>query len=202
MASAAPGDNCADPGQVYTPVPWQQQMLGPDRVWPFTQGGGVTVAVLSSGVDAGHPQLAGQVSQGFDAVANSGRADNDCLGLGTQVAGVIAARQVSSIGFAGVAPRVTILPIRVIGDRGSGGAVAEPAILARGINAAVQRGANVIAVAAVSYTDSPALQGAVANAIGNGVVVVAGAGDAGRGRGGGPPPGPARLAGGARAGAR
>lgn len=191
VASAAPGDNCAEPGQVFTPVPWQQQMLGPDRVWPFTQGGGVTVAVLSTGVDASHPQLAGQVSQGFDAVAGSGRADDDCFGLGTQVAGVIAARQVASIGFAGVAPRVTILPIRVIGERGSAGAVAEPAILARGVTAAVQRGANVIAVAAVTYTDSPALQGAVANAIDKGVVVVAAAGDAGSASGGNPTPYPA-----------
>jgi membrane-anchored mycosin MYCP len=190
VASAAPGDNCADPGQVYTPVPWQQQMLGPERAWSFTQGGGVTVAVLSTGVDASHPQLSGQVSAGFDAVTNSGTADDDCLGLGTQVAGVIAARQVSSIGFAGVAPRVTILPIRVIGERGSS-AVAEPAILARGINAAVQRGAKVIAVAAVTYSDSSALQGAVANAISRGVVVVAAAGDAGGSSGGNPTPYPA-----------
>lgn len=190
VAQAAPGDQCTQPGQVYTPVPWQQQMLGPERAWSFTQGGGITVAVLSTGVDADHPQLSGQVSAGFDAVANRGAADDDCLGEGTQVAGVIAARQVSSIGFAGVAPRVTILPIRVV-DRG--GSVADPAILARGVNAAVSRGANVIAVAAITYTDSSALQAAVAGAISRGVVVVAAAGDEGSASGGNPTPYPAEY---------
>jgi membrane-anchored mycosin MYCP len=191
-AMAAPGqDNCADPGEVIRSVPWPQEMLGSPRVWQFTRGGGVTVAVLDSGVDASHPQLTGRVEAGFDAVAGSGRADNDCLGTGTQVAGVIAARQVASVGFAGVAPSVRILPIRVIADQRSGGAVADPGVLARGINAAVASGADVVAVSTITYTDTPALRDAVVNAKNRGVIVVAAVGDRGDSSGGNPPPYPA-----------
>src|SRR5215470_393101 len=91
-AVAAPADNCAQPGQDYTPVPWQQQALAPERAWPFSRGSGVTVAVLSTGVDANQAQLRGRVSPGFDAATGSGTAADDCLGNGTQVAGVIAAQ--------------------------------------------------------------------------------------------------------------
>lgn len=164
-------------------------MLGPERVWQFTRGGRVTVAVLDSGVDASHPQLAGRVTEGFDAVAGAGPANTDCLGTGTQVAGVIAARKSQSAGFVGVAPDVTILPIRVIAEQRAEGPVADPAVLARGITAAVDRGADVIAVSTITYTDSPALQAAVSNALNRNVIVVAAAGD--RASDGNPTPYPA-----------
>ncbi|MEH1013643.1 S8 family serine peptidase [Micromonospora sp. CPCC 206060] len=169
--------NCAEPGQPVAPVPWPQRMLGPERVWPLVRGGGITVAVLDSGVDGRHPQLRGRVEPGYDAVARSGRADDDCSGTGTGVAGVIAARVVPGTGFAGTAPEVTILPVRVVTGLGLDGSVAESAVLARGIRVAVTRGADVIAVSAVSWTDSDALRGAVRFALDRNVVVVAAAGD-------------------------
>jgi membrane-anchored mycosin MYCP len=194
-AAAAPrapaGQRCADPGPPVAEVPWAQRMLGPERVRPFTRGGGQIIAVLDSGVDAGHSQLGGRVLAGFDAVKGSGPADDDCLGTGTQVAGVIAAGQEQSVGFVGLAPDVTILPIRVIAERVGSGNGATPQVLARGINEAVARGASVIAVSTITYQDSPVLQGAVANAISKGAVVVAAAGDLGDERGPIPTPYPA-----------
>jgi membrane-anchored mycosin MYCP len=194
-AMAAEVENCAAAGELVRTVPWPQTMLDPQRVWQFTRGGGVTVAVLDSGVDAGQPQLADKVDPGFDAVAGGGRADNDCLGTGTQVAGVIAARQVPSVGFAGVAPSVRILPIRVIGEQRSDGAVADPGVLARGITAAVAGGAEVIAVSTITYTDSPALQDAVTDAQNHGVIVVAAVGDRGDTNDANPRPYPASYQG-------
>ncbi|GAB3160495.1 hypothetical protein GCM10027290_66590 [Micromonospora sonneratiae] len=185
-AAAAPGDNCAEPGQAIAPVPWQQQLLNPERIWPFARGGGVTVAVLGSGVDAEHPQLRNRVESGFDAVAGGGGANSDCLGVGTQVAGVIAARQATSVAFAGLAPDATILPVRVLPDRQLGPAVVEPAVMTRAINAAVDRGADVIAVPVVSYSGSDAMRAAVERAVTKGVVVVAAAGDLGDVNGGNP----------------
>ena len=169
----------ADPGKNLTPIPWAQQVLAPERVWPFTKGGGITVAVLDSGVDANHPQLRGHVSDGFDAVTGSGPANNDCLGTGTQVAGVIGAGQTSSAGFFGVSPEVTILPIRVVAARTSGPNVADPHVLALGIDTAVARGAAVIVVSTVSYTDSDELRRAATKALAKGVTVVAAVGDLG-----------------------
>jgi membrane-anchored mycosin MYCP len=192
-AMAAP--KCADPGEILAPVPWSQQMLAPESVWPFTRGDGTIVAVLDSGVDANQPQLKGRVSAGFDAVTGSGSANTDCLGTGTQVAGVIAGRKVSSSGFTGWAPGVTILPIRVVADRTSDGLIADPHVLARGIKAAVDGGANVIAVSAISYSGTDELHSAVDNALAKGVIVIAAVGDQGDVNGANPTPYPAQYTG-------
>jgi len=196
-AAAAPrapsNQRCVEPGPAVAEVPWAQRMLGPERVRPFTRGAGQIVAVLDSGVDARHPQFGDRVLAGFDAVAGSGPANTDCLGTGTQVAGVIAAGQGPSVGFIGLASQVRILPIRVVAERFGSGNGAEPQVLARGIDAAVDRGADVIAVSTITYQDSPVLQGAVANAISQGVVVVAAVGDLGDERGQIPTPYPAEY---------
>jgi len=178
-APAGVAPNCAEPGTVVNMIPWPQQLLGPERVWPFARGDGVTVAVLDSGVDANHPQLRGRVLGGFDAITGKGGANTDCVGTGTQIAGLIAARQVPSIGFVGLAPDVAILPIRVLAERGTAGSITDPGILARGITAAIERGADVLAISTISYVDSPALRNAVIAAQARGVIVVAAVGDLG-----------------------
>lgn len=169
--------DCAEPGQEFQPVPWAQLALAPERVWPFTRGAGVTVAVLSSGVDAGHPQLAGRVEPGLDALAGSGPADDDCLGLGTQVAGVIAGAPSGSVGFAGLAPAATILPVRIVASGGAPAAV-EPEVLAEAVSWAADR-ADILTLPVPAYTDHPAVEAAVRAALAGGTVVVAAAGDLG-----------------------
>lgn len=166
-------------------------MLGPERVWPFTRGSGVTVAVLDSGVDANHPQLRNRVEAGYDAVRGGGPANTDCLGTGTQVAGAIAAQQASSIGFVGMAPGATILPIRVISEEGARRGEADPAVLARGIAEAARRKADVIVVSAITYTDTPELREIVTEVQRKGTIVVAAVGDRGDADGGNPTPYPA-----------
>jgi membrane-anchored mycosin MYCP len=190
-AHAAPGRQCAPAGQVVAEIPWAQQMLTPERVWPLTRGGGVTVAVLATGVDAGHPQLAGRVRPGFDAVAGGGHADSDCTGAGTQVAGVIAAQPVAGVGFAGLAPQATILPVRVVPDDPAHPSAPSPQALARGITWAAHHGAAVIAVPVVVQRDTAVLRGAVAKAVSRGIIVVAAAGDLGAPSDGNPKPYPA-----------
>jgi hypothetical protein len=190
-AAAAP--ICASAGSVYVGIPWPQGLLDPQQVWPSTRGGGVTVAVLDSGVDASQPQLKGRVQAGFNAVTGKGAANTDCLGTGTQVAGVIAAAPVADSGFAGLAPSATILPIQVVADASIQGEVADPTVLARGITAAVDRGADVIVVSVITYTPDPALAAAVQAAEDKGITVVAAAGDLGDT--GNPTPYPTSLSG-------
>ncbi|RSN19286.1 type VII secretion-associated serine protease mycosin [Amycolatopsis sp. WAC 04169] len=158
-------------------APWAQQRLAPERVWPLTTGAGITVGVVDSGVDGGSPQLSGgKVTAGVDVTAPGERADTDCYGHGTFVAGIIAASRDSTTGFAGVAPGASILPIRCakLGEDGSA-PVLTAASLGDGIRAAVDGGARVINVSASTTVDDPKLSSAVSYAANRDVVVVASA---------------------------
>ncbi len=102
-------------------------------------GAGALVAVIDSGVDATHPDLAGRVVPGPDVV--DGDADpSDPTGHGTHIAGIVAAAAGNGIGGAGVAPAARILAVRVLGTDNNGTA----ANVAAGINAAVDAGADII----------------------------------------------------------
>lgn len=166
------------PSGTETAVPWAQKQLAPERVWPISTGAGITVAIVDSGVDGATPQLAGaSVLPGVDVTAEDRPpADNDCYGHGTFVAGIIAAQAQPGTGFAGVAPGVTILPIRCatsVGDDGPG--VLTPERMADGIRAAVDGGAQVVNVSASTTVANPVLEAAVNYAAERNVVVVASA---------------------------
>jgi membrane-anchored mycosin MYCP len=176
-ASAA--EQCATAGTQLAPVPWAQQRLAPETIWPVADGSGVRVAVLSSGVDATQPQLAGRVAAGFDELSTGSEdGGSDCEGLGTQVAGIIAARQSAAVGFHGLAPKATIVPVRVapsavLEDSGE----TSPAKLAKALRDVVATKPAIIVVPVVTYVDDPALRAAVASAVAKGIVVIAAVGD-------------------------
>jgi type VII secretion-associated serine protease mycosin len=158
-------------------VPWAQQRLAPDRVWPLTKGAGVTVGVVDTGVDAKTPQLSGRVQRGLD-VANPGDkpANDDCFGHGTFVAGIIAAGTRSGTGFSGIAPDARILPIRCATVTQDGSPPSLTAVeMANGIRAAVDGGARVINISASTDVPDPGLANAVRYAADHDVVVVASA---------------------------
>jgi subtilisin family serine protease len=158
---------------------WPEQW-GPKRVrapaaWEATRGSAsVVVAVLDTGVDAGHPDLRGAVVPGFD-VANNDTNPNDDNGHGTAVGGVIAARTNNVQGEAGVCWNCAIMPVKVLGANGSGTTSA----IASGILWAVAHGADVINLSLGGTGTTTALADAVAEAASEGVVVVAAAGNNG-----------------------
>lgn len=176
VSPAAAAPNCVDPGTAYAPVPWPQKMLGVERAWSLTRGADVVVAVLDSGVDANHPMLRGRVAGGADFITPGADGRVDCAGRGTQTAGIIAAQQEANIGFHGIAPQATILPVR-ISDNESSGPSTGVAGIAAGIRFAVSRGARVISVSPVSYVEDPNLAAAVAEAVAKDVLVVAAVGE-------------------------
>jgi membrane-anchored mycosin MYCP len=159
--------------------PWAQQRLSPSRVWPLTMGAGVEVAVIDTGVDADNPLLSAQglVLPGADVVQPGQPANYDCVGHGTLVAGIIAAQPQRGIGMAGVAPGVTILPVRQTesAQQESNGAQ----MLAAAIDYAVRAGARVINISITTGVPDPGLEAAVQYALDNDVVVVAAAGNDG-----------------------
>jgi membrane-anchored mycosin MYCP len=151
-------------------VPWAQQALDWSSVWPITEGRGVTVAVVDSGVDFS-PQLAGKVT----AIDLTKTGFQDCSGdgHGTSLAGIIAA-SVQSQGnpFEGVAPEAKILSIKVNSqEKGS------IALLAEGIQDAALLGAQVINVSVTTPSNNRALAAAVSFALRHGSVVVAAGGN-------------------------
>ncbi|MFV2107485.1 type VII secretion-associated serine protease mycosin [Micromonospora sp. LOL_015] len=180
-ASAAPGScrSPADPGPVIPQISWHQRWLAPERGWPVTDGSGVRVAVIDSGVDDDHPQLSGQVAAGFDLTGVEVNGTVDCASHGTAVASLIAATRVDGVGFHGIAPGVTIVPIRVterIQARQDGSA--SPADrLAEAIDLAVASDAKVINMSLTMYRADPAVRAAVERAVRADVVLVAAAGN-------------------------
>ncbi|WP_027931425.1 S8 family serine peptidase [Amycolatopsis thermoflava] len=176
--------NCVVPGDLLVPVPWSQQMLAPDRVWPLSTGAGQRVAVLSTGI-TDNPLLAGRIAERANfAPPGTGQQSGlpDCLGSGTGVSGIIAAQPSQAVGFHGMAPGAQILSAKVVGDqypsnRNPRDTVA-PETLAAAVNWAVDRGASVIAVPTITYDDSAALRGAVQRALSRNIVVVAAVGEA------------------------
>jgi len=167
-----PTQNCPGPGQVsskVTAVPWAQDALDWSSVWPLTEGAGITVAVVDSGVSYS-PQLAGKV-KAVNLLTGTGY--GDCVGHGTGVAGIIAASDMQAQGnpFEGVAPDAKILSIKV-NNQESGSS----ATLAQGITDAALEGAQVINVSIVTG-NSPGLRAAVAGALRQGAVIVAAGGN-------------------------
>src|SRR5256885_13939183 len=81
----------AAPGPQPAGVPWPQARYDLHRLAGIADGGGVTVAVVDSGVDATHPQLAGAVARGEDFLTPGGTRPRDRAGPRTPGARLIAA---------------------------------------------------------------------------------------------------------------
>ncbi|WP_431676430.1 S8 family serine peptidase [Kitasatospora sp. KL5] len=166
---AARQEGCVKPsGSTTDRTPWAQIFLRPEAAWPLSRGAGVTVAVVGSGVDGSSGALDGRLVPG-PRLQGTGGSDRDCVGHGTFLAGLIAARQRDGTGFAGIAPAARILAVAVTDDTGTTTA----ALLAAGIRAAVDGGAAVVAVAVPVAAGSTELAAAVRYAADRGVLVVA-----------------------------
>ncbi len=122
------------------PLQYGLDKIRAGAAWTSSTGGGVTVAVLDTGVDAAHPDLAGQVLPGYDAIDDTTGTSSDGKGHGTHVAGIIAALTGNGIGVAGTAPDAKILPVQVLDATGAGTMSA----LATGIVWAADHGASVL----------------------------------------------------------
>lgn len=153
---------------------WSLTRLWAEKVWRKSSGKGAVVAVIDTGVQATHPDLKGRVLKGYDFIGGD-RSANDSNGHGTHVAGIVAATANNKRGIAGLAPSARILPVRVLDSAGNGNTLT----VARGINYAVRKGADVINLSLAGTQSDVHIEAAVRNAIRRGVVVVAAAGNAG-----------------------
>lgn len=97
----------------YYPLQTPARALDLSDMHGLTTGRGVRVAVIDSGVDEAHPDLAGQVLPAQDFIGGGMRAEMH----GTAVAGIIGARADNGVGTVGVAPDAKVLPLRACRQR-------------------------------------------------------------------------------------
>ncbi|MEV6527636.1 type VII secretion-associated serine protease mycosin [Longispora sp. NPDC051575] len=149
---------------------WHLSALRVAEVHGISQGDGVTVAVIDSGVDATHPDLTGNVLAGTDLTGAAGDGRTDTHGHGTAMASDIAGHgHDNGSGVLGLAPKAKILPVRITtgatgGDIGSG------------IRWAVDHGAKIINVSRTS-ADLSSVREATEYALAKGAIIVAGTGN-------------------------
>ncbi len=170
--------------------------MGIDTAWRQTTGADVTVAIIDSGIDLGHPDLApnlwtnpGEVPgngvdddgngyvddvHGYDFVEGDGN-PQDANGHGTHVAGIVGARGGNGIGGAGVAWQARLMAVRVLDDQARG----TTAAVADGIRYAVDNGARIVNLSLAGPTPTPDLEDAVRYAQAHGVLIVVAVGNDG-----------------------
>jgi subtilisin family serine protease/subtilase family serine protease len=153
------------------------------EAWEISDGAGatVTVAVIDTGVDYTHPDLAANYAGGYDFVFNDGDPMDD-HGHGTHVAGTIAAAMGNltgtpprSEGVAGIAPHARIRAYKVCRADGT----CDDFALQQAIARAITDGVNIINMSLGDTVFSQSLDDAVQDAWNAGLVIVAGAGNDG-----------------------
>ena len=175
---------------------WGVNLVNAPEAWASGYTGqGIVVAVLDTGVDRNHADLAGNIWTNAGEIANDGL-DNDGNGYvddvygwnfangnnntldgnnhGTHVAGTIAGLN-NGVGVTGVAYNSRIMPVKVLSDSGSGSYSG----VAQGIRYAVDNGADVINMSLGGGSTNSEVQSALQYASSRGVIVVMAAGNEG-----------------------
>ncbi|MDI6820298.1 MAG: S8 family serine peptidase [Candidatus Hodarchaeaceae archaeon] len=159
-------------------VPWGVDRIGAPSAWPISTGAGVKVAILDTGIQPDHPDLAANVKGGISLVGDENSADparwNDGNGHGTHVAGIAAAVN-DDVGVVGVAPAAWLYAVKVLADNGKG----YVSDVVEGIDWSVQNGMQVINMSLGTTSDVPALKDACDEAYARGILLVAAAGNEG-----------------------
>jgi hypothetical protein len=194
------------PDDPYFVRQWYLARIGAPEAWTRSLGfEGVTVAVIDSGVDIDHPDIAPNIWTNLKEIAGNGIDDDlngyvddlhgwdfvdedndirpetvgayDLLGVnhGTISAGIIAARGDNGSGITGVTWQSTIMPLRALG---SGGRTSDPSAIVRAVEYAVKNGASIINLSFVGTVENDLLKIALKRAYDAGVLVVAAAGNA------------------------
>lgn len=157
---------------------WNLEMLAYEDYYDQLKGtGDTTVAVLDTGIIPDHPDLAENLVPGYDFIDDDSDPSDpaDKFSHGTHVAGIIGAVTDNGTGIAGTAGNINIMPVRVMGDEGSG----DYGTLISGIRWATENGADIINLSLAGSVDSSLLKEAVEEAHKKGVTIVAAAGNSG-----------------------
>jgi subtilisin family serine protease len=188
---AAQGGSASDDPVYEQGLQWGLDTVGAPTAWGTSRGAGTTIAVIDSGIDLQHEDLASKIAGHVSCIGAAGDASRcrgsgqDDNGHGTHVAGIAAAITGNGRGIAGVAPDAQLLAVRVLANDCSGGtctASGTAGDVAAGIRWAADRGADVINLSLGGGSDVGVLTGcafcdAIEYAWGKGAIAVIAAGN-------------------------
>jgi hypothetical protein len=158
---------------------WGVDRIDADLLWSTNTGKGVNVAILDTGIDYDHPDLAGNIAGGInytggwwkDGSTNKAYWD-DKYGHGSHCAGIVAALN-NNIGVVGVAPGASLWAVKVLGDDGYG----YISDIIQGLEWCVENAIDIVSMSFGSVEYSQSLDNACHATYGAGVLLVAAAGN-------------------------
>ena len=165
-------DDAGTPDDPLFDKQWALAKIEAESAWKVATGRNVTIAVIDSGVDLDHPELALRVVEGYDFVNDDAEADDD-YGHGTLVAGVAAAAANNGAGIAGLAWNSRIMPVKVLDEQGQG----VSSNLTCALYWAADRGADIINISIISFGPSFGMQSAIDYAANEGAMIFSAAGN-------------------------
>ena len=152
-------------------IPWGIDRIRAPLAWDISKGKGVKVAVLDSGIDFTHPDIAPNYKGGISFVSSE-TSPKDFNRHGTHVAGTIGAAK-NDFGVIGVAPSAYLYAVKVLGSNGSG----NWSWLIAGIDWCINNGIHVINMSLGGSSAPTALQTMCDLAWNKGLILVAAAGN-------------------------
>lgn len=161
----------AEEGDVRERINWGHYLLGIPNSWSQSQGKGIKVAILDTGVDMDHPDLKDAIVDTKDFTEEG---IEDVNGHGTHCAGIIGAR-LNGVGFVGVAPQCELLIAKVLNNYGSG----SYEWISSGINWAVKEKADIISMSLGGPSTDSILHRAIHLALAENVAIICAAGNDG-----------------------
>lgn len=143
-----------------------------EPVHHLARGKGVSIAIIDTGVDVGHPDLAGQVTEQLDLTDSTSRFDRDIHG--TAVAGIIAALSGNGLGIEGIAPQATLFALRACWPVQPDGmaAVCNSLTLAKALDSAIYLRPRIINLSLTGPSD-PLVEALLRVAVRDSIVMVA-----------------------------
>lgn len=182
VAEAAQAADIAAGGPATRAQQWYLNRFDMNTAWKTTRGGGVTVAIVGSGVDVGQADISGASLPQIDFSSGApkpAQGDVSSSNDGTAAAILVAGSGLDSSGIEGIAPKAKLLPLRYYAnDKAT--ATPTPAYAALAIRYAADHGARVILMPSPAPYDTASLSDAVQYALGKNAVVVTSASNNGK----------------------